>query len=47
MPENPDRLDRLAQVFEMENGNALLARYQDVTDTVRRLYLESMERLRA
>jgi glutamate-ammonia-ligase adenylyltransferase len=47
MPENPDRLDRLAQVFEMENGNALLARYQDVTDTVRRLYTESMERLRA
>lgn len=47
MPENPDRLDRLAQVFGMENGNALLARYLDVTETVRRLYLEGLERLRA
>lgn len=47
MPENPDRLDRLAQVLGIEHGNALLARYLDVTETVRRLYLEGLERLRA
>ncbi|MGV3615882.1 MAG: hypothetical protein ACO1SV_11155 [Fimbriimonas sp.] len=47
MPENPDRLDRLALVFGMENGNALLARHLDVTGTVRQLFLEGTERLRA
>lgn len=47
MPENPDRLDRLAAVLGIAGGNELLAKYQDMTDTVRKMYLEAAERLHA
>jgi glutamate-ammonia-ligase adenylyltransferase len=46
LPENPHRLDRLAAVLGMQSGNVLLARYQEITQTVRSLFLESVERLR-
>lgn len=47
LPENPDKLARLATVCGMGDANELLARYRGVTDQVRRLYLEALERLRA
>lgn len=45
LPENPSRLDRLASLFGLEDGNVLLAQFREVTETVRSLYIESIERL--
>jgi glutamate-ammonia-ligase adenylyltransferase len=45
VPENPDKLDRLARSFGEVDGNAFLARHEPVIDGVRRLYNESIERL--
>jgi len=47
MPENPDRLDRLAASCGFTDGNSLLSRFQSVTQAVRRMYLESLERLKS
>ncbi|MFN3682413.1 MAG: hypothetical protein ACK41F_00605 [Fimbriimonadaceae bacterium] len=47
LPENPDRLARLAEAFGDEDGNAFLRRHQRVADTVRGLFLDAMARLRA
>jgi glutamate-ammonia-ligase adenylyltransferase len=47
VPENPDRLDRLAQSLGYDEGNAFLAHHEQIIDGVRRLYREGMERLRA
>lgn len=47
VPENPDKLDRLAHVSGDKDGNAFLERHEHMIDTVRAIYLEGMERLRA
>lgn len=47
VPENPDRLDRLAESLQFVDGNAFLAHHEKIIDAVRRLYLEALERLRA
>jgi glutamate-ammonia-ligase adenylyltransferase len=47
VPENPDKLDRLAQVCGDKDGNAFLQRHEHMIATVRAIYLEGMERLRA
>jgi glutamate-ammonia-ligase adenylyltransferase len=47
VPENPDRLDRLAHTLGFEDGNAFLAHHERIIDGVRRLYTEGLERLRA
>jgi len=46
MPENPDRLERLAKACGLGSANDLLAKHREVTEAVRRLYTESLERLR-
>jgi len=47
VPENPDKLDRLAQARQAENGNEFLKEHLAVTERVRAIYDEAMERLRA
>jgi glutamate-ammonia-ligase adenylyltransferase len=47
IPENPDRLDRLARSAGWEGGNALLAQHEALVDRVRAIYIEGLERLRA
>jgi len=47
VPENPDKLDRLAHVCGDKDGNAFLKRHEHMIDTVRTIYLDGMERLRA
>jgi glutamate-ammonia-ligase adenylyltransferase len=47
VPENPNRLDRLGQSLEFADGNAFLAHHERIIDSVRRLYTEGLERLRA
>lgn len=47
VPENPDKLDHLAQVCGYENGYAFLMRHEHVIDSVRSIYTEGLERLRA
>ncbi|MEA2552484.1 MAG: [glutamine synthetase] adenylyltransferase / [glutamine synthetase]-adenylyl-L-tyrosine [Fimbriimonadaceae bacterium] len=47
VPENPDKLDRLAHVSGDKDGNSFLERHEHVIETVRAIYLEGMERLRA
>ncbi|MCX7799987.1 MAG: hypothetical protein N2109_06540, partial [Fimbriimonadales bacterium] len=47
VPENPDRLARLAEAFGDEDGNAFLRRHQRVVDTVRGLFVDGLARLRA
>jgi len=46
MPENPDRLDRLAKACGLQSANDLLAKHREITEAVRRLYTEALERLR-
>ncbi len=46
LPENPDKLDRLARSCGFSGGNLLLARHQSVVVPVRRLYLEGLDRLK-
>lgn len=47
VPENPDKLARLAGSFGYADGNDFLAYHERVAGTVRSLYVESLERLRA
>jgi glutamate-ammonia-ligase adenylyltransferase len=47
VPENPDKLHRLATAFGLSDGNAFLARHERVIEVVRQLYTEGLERLRA
>ncbi len=47
IPENPDKLDRLAESMVIESGNAFLARHEQAIDSVRSIYQEGLERLRA
>lgn len=45
LPENPERLSRLAQSFGLEDANALLRHHSEVTDGVRALYESGLSRL--
>lgn len=47
LPENPDKLDRLAESMGIEGGNTFLAQHEQTIDTVRAIYQEGLERLRA
>jgi [glutamine synthetase] adenylyltransferase / [glutamine synthetase]-adenylyl-L-tyrosine phosphorylase len=47
LPENPDKLQRLALASGFEEGNAFLAHHEQVIDTVRAIYKEGLERLKA
>lgn len=47
VPENPDKLDRLAHAWGDKDGNAFLERHEHMLDTVRAIYTDGMERLRA
>jgi len=47
IPENPDKLLRLAKAMGFEEGNDFLRHHEDHLDAVRSIYLDSMERLRA
>jgi [glutamine synthetase] adenylyltransferase / [glutamine synthetase]-adenylyl-L-tyrosine phosphorylase len=47
LPENPDKLDRLAQSSRYTDGNDLLARHEAVIERVRAVYLEGLDRLKA
>jgi glutamate-ammonia-ligase adenylyltransferase len=46
LPENPDKLNRLAATLGLGGANEMLARHLEVTEAVRRLYLEGLERLK-
>lgn len=47
LPENPDKLDRLAQTMSYPTGNELLAKHEHIIETVRATYLQGLERLKA
>ncbi len=47
VPENPDKLNRLAASCGLEDANAFLARHEPIVEAVRRMLLEGLERLRA
>lgn len=47
LPENPDKLDRLARANGMKDGNTLLAHHEHVIDTVRAIYRDGLDRLKA
>lgn len=47
LPENPDRLDLLAAELGDADGNALLRRHERIVDTVRAIFNDGMERLKA
>ena len=47
IPENPDKLARVAAVFGYADGNDFLAYHERVIDTVRGIYVEGLERLKA
>lgn len=46
LPENPDKLASLAQIFDFADANAFLARHESIVDSVRAIYNEGIERLR-
>lgn len=46
VPENPDKLERLAQALGYGTGNAFLAEHNGACDSVRTLYEETIRRLR-
>lgn len=47
VPENPDKLDRLAELFGWQNGNEFLMHHENLVESVRTIYLENLERLKA
>jgi hypothetical protein len=47
VPENPDKLDRLAQASGLADGNAFLERHERTIDDVRAIYKEGVERLKS
>lgn len=46
MPENPDRLNKLAEHLNLTDGNALLAMHQSLTEASASLVQEQIERLK-
>lgn len=47
LPENPDKLDRLAAAGGFKDGNDFLAHHEHVIQTVRAIYQDGLERLKA
>ncbi len=47
LPENPDKLNRLAEGMKCANGNELLAVHERVIESVRAIYVEGLGRLKA
>jgi hypothetical protein len=47
IPENPDKLARLAQACGQKDGNSFLAKHEKLIDRVRAIYQDGLERLRA
>lgn len=47
VPENPDKLDRLARACGMPEGNAFLEAHERTIDDVRAIYIEGIERLKS
>ena len=47
VPENPDKLDRLARAFGLDEGNAFLERHERTIDAVRAIYREGVDRLKS
>lgn len=47
VPENPDKLDRLAMSWGLADGNAFLEKLERTTDAVRAIYKEGIDRLKS
>lgn len=47
VPENPDKLARLAEAMEFTEANAFLARHEAIVTRVRQIYEDGLARLRA
>ena len=47
IPENPDKLDRLAHASGEKDANSFLAKHERMIDRVRAIYQDGLERLRA
>lgn len=47
VPENPDKLDRLARACGLPEGNAFLEGHERTIDDVRAIYKEGMDRLKS
>ncbi|HLK16198.1 MAG TPA: nucleotidyltransferase domain-containing protein [Fimbriimonadaceae bacterium] len=47
VPENPDKLSRLADAMGFDDGNAFLARHESIVSRVREIYEDGLARLRA
>jgi glutamate-ammonia-ligase adenylyltransferase len=45
VPENPDRLERLARACGLETANDFLRIHEPIVNWVRRLFIETLERL--
>lgn len=46
VPENPDRLDRLADAMNFPDGNEFLRHHENAVEAVRGIYTEGLDRLR-
>ncbi len=47
VPENPDKLDRLAGAMGFADGNAFLSRHEAIVARVRQIYKDGLKELRA
>jgi glutamate-ammonia-ligase adenylyltransferase len=47
VPENPDKLDRLAKIMDFPTGHQFLGEHERTIDSVRSIYLQVLERLKA
>ncbi|HTQ09767.1 MAG TPA: hypothetical protein VMI31_06820, partial [Fimbriimonadaceae bacterium] len=47
LPENPDKLGRLAHAGGFKDGNEFLAHHESIIEAVRTIYQEGLERLKA
>lgn len=47
IPENPNKLDRLAHAMDFADGYEMQTAYEQITGRVREIYTETLERLRA
>jgi glutamine synthetase adenylyltransferase len=47
VPENPDKLARLAEAMGFDEGNAFLARHEAIVTRIRQVYEDGLARLRA
>ncbi len=47
LPENPEKLDRLAEGFSLASGNEFLSVHRSITECTRSIFIETLARLRA